>query len=90
MAGLMLIAGSLGMRVREYLSNASTAALSSLIVKEMVAGNEVRVSDTSVPEIRTPTCSLGPENGYRRKKYLDMIIKKILCTYSSNMYHQQN
>ena len=53
-AGLMLIAGSLGMRVRKYLSTASTAASSSLIVKEMVAGNEVRVSDTFVPEIRTP------------------------------------
>ena len=59
--GLMVIEGSLMIRLSEYLSTASSATSSSMIEKEMLAGKEVSSSFTLVPEVLTVDgCAPGP------------------------------
>ena len=55
-----IMEGSLAIRVSEYRSSSSSAIVSSLMEKETLAGNDVKVSSTSVPEVITNACAMGP------------------------------
>ena len=68
-----------------YISMSSSAASSSLMVKVTVAGKEMSISSTSVPEILTVGgCVPGPSSGYRYNVWQQICGHRHIITYYKN------